>query len=207
MDRATFGLDELEPRRLLADASGIVKIEWRGQEIEMRQGEWIVALTRPDPTYDEDTERWTYDLVPSRSTTPTESLDSALDAAKEIGVEFKKYLGLEDLFLVKVPDDVSYQQLLAVIDDVPGFEYMEPNGIMRSGDMTGVPRVSPEEETTPTPEASEPDVTEAQEQAAPSTFVMPSKTFSDDRVGSGVWAALDAGGDDDLLNKEHDPLH
>ncbi|HEV2295352.1 MAG TPA: hypothetical protein VGR35_15985 [Tepidisphaeraceae bacterium] len=159
----------------------------------MVQGEWIVALTRPDDTFNEETGRWEFNVIHNRGTTPSESLAPALEAALEMGIKFKGYIGSEDAFVVKVPDGMSYQQLLDVMDDLPEFQYVEPNGIMRGAALPFLPDVPPEEAKTEEPIADKPDVTN---QPAVNRFVMPARSaFSQDRIGSTT--ALDADDDDD----------
>jgi hypothetical protein len=184
-------------RRLLftaVAASEIVSIEWGGQQIEMVRGKWIVGLIDPGSTYDDQSGHWTFHGVFSRDTNPTPSLDAALDSAEAIGVEFGRYLGSEDAFLITVPDGVTYEQLLDALDDIPDFRYVEPNGIMRA---------MPVGEVNPTAPAADEPATRAQEPTEPGEFAMSPDSFGKDEVrdGSSTWDAFNAGDGDDLLSE------
>jgi hypothetical protein len=148
---AIFALEPLEARRVMSDAAAIVSIDWQGQTIQMVQGEWIVSLTYPGSSIDEETGELVFNGVSSYSTTANPALDSALAEARNLGIEFERYLGSETFFLVKVPDAVSFDELNDALQHVPEFQVVEPNAV---GSFDGVAPSNGEDYTWP--EVSQP---------------------------------------------------
>lgn len=53
-----------------------------------------------------------------------------------LGVRFDRYLGVEYMFSIKTPTNVSYEQLRVSLATLPGFQYVEPNGVVHIATTT-----------------------------------------------------------------------
>ena len=114
---ASKGFERLEGRRLFS-AGGldnpVVLLDWKGQTTEAEAGEFILSLsgkTRMMSGRDEAGQ--------------VSALRRALRSAA--GVTIEEHLGRAGQFLLDVPQDRPYEDVLASVQKLPGFEYLEPN--------------------------------------------------------------------------------
>ncbi|HZL91929.1 MAG TPA: S8 family serine peptidase [Pirellulaceae bacterium] len=111
-------LEQLEDRALLhaaagtdaADAGAIGHINWHGQSAHVVKGEWIAR----------------FDGVSGTPTAQVATLNRQL-AGSSIHIQASRHLGLDGMVLIKAPSALSYHDLAGVLDDVPGFRYVQPN--------------------------------------------------------------------------------
>ena len=114
---ACQGFERLEGRRLFSTGgldNPVVALDWNGQTTQAEAGEFILSLsgkTRLTGGRDEAGQ--------------VSALQRALrDAA---GVTVEEHLGRAGQFLLDVPQDRPYEDVLASVKRLPGFEYLEPN--------------------------------------------------------------------------------
>jgi hypothetical protein len=119
-------IEHLEGRRLFA--ADIVPVEWKGQTIEARAGEWIVGLNRPEPIFDAEEGVVKSNVQYTRAKHAPE-LQGNLDRLG-LGLKFEQYLGAAHSFLVNAPPNLLYEQLAGALSNLVGFEFVEPNGMI-----------------------------------------------------------------------------
>ncbi|MGL6076184.1 MAG: FG-GAP repeat domain-containing protein [Fimbriiglobus sp.] len=90
---------------------GTERIIWKGQEITVRSGEWLLRVDGVTGTPDEQV-----------STIQTRLDDAGLTQIKAI-----RYLGIDGLVQVKV-DGIPVDQVEQRLTVLPGYSYIEPNG-------------------------------------------------------------------------------
>jgi subtilisin family serine protease len=97
----------------------VVTLDWRGSRIEARSGQWILGLGGDS------------DLVKGKAAAAqVQALRHRLgDGGSPAAVE--KQLGRDGQFLLQVPDGLGYEQLLASTRNLPGFQYLEPNAVIK----------------------------------------------------------------------------
>lgn len=118
-----FTLETLEPRVMLAGngETEIIQVQWQGDMIWMRAGEWIVEV---DPTPD-----GARDASRSREL-PIESwLADAMLPLAESGITFRHYLGRANVFGIQAPVDIPIAQLEDALSQIPGFSNVGPNAV------------------------------------------------------------------------------
>jgi subtilisin family serine protease len=111
-------LEQLESRAMLhaaagtdaADEGAIGHIQWHGQGAHVVKGEWIAR----------------FDGVSGTPTAQVATLNRQF-AGSSIHIQANRHLGLDGMVLIKAPGALSYQELVGVLDDVPGFRYVQPN--------------------------------------------------------------------------------
>lgn len=112
------------------DALGLVTLNWKGQDVYAKAGEWIVKLDRGgfepirytpggEPIFN-PTLRGTID------TTPRPEHQRFFETAGP-EVTFGQYLGAPDYLLVKAPPALGLEQLQGALRNLPDFSYAEPN--------------------------------------------------------------------------------
>lgn len=114
--------ESLEPRRLLSGGGlDIAQVEFNGRTVEAVAGEWIVSLDaspigadKKARTHEQPVEPW---------------LEQALAPLGILGIDFDSYLGLDTVFSVKVPVNLTHAALQTALGALPGFKAVEPNGI------------------------------------------------------------------------------
>ena len=117
---ATF--EVLEDRRLMSAAltspQPVVAMDWKGQQIEARSGEWILGLSgKTDLMRDK--------IAPAQ----VRALQRRL-GGEGGGVRVEQQLGRTGQFLLQVPDSVGYDRALASAKTLPGFEFSSWNGFL-----------------------------------------------------------------------------
>jgi subtilisin family serine protease len=109
----------------------ITKLQWQGKAVDVRAGEWIVGLTPPKSLVDPTTGQIKSNAVRNYGAAPSAAIKGALRAAEAIGGKFGKYLGSEDVFQITAPLTMGAEQISALLAALPGFRYIEPNGVGR----------------------------------------------------------------------------
>jgi subtilisin family serine protease len=133
---STSIVEQLEMRRLLSSVTppaigDLIKMDYNGQQIDARAGEWIVGLSHPaiHDAAGNVVVKHTFDTKPVEDALP------GLDAS-QLGIQFDRYLGVDYLFSVTAPTTVSYDQLHTALGALPGFQFVEPNGVMHYASTT-----------------------------------------------------------------------
>src|SRR4051794_4416663 len=141
--------ESLEDRRLLSAGHPVVSMDWHGHRADAEAGQFILSLDpaagvvdgRPGPAQVAAGER-------------------ALDARKA-GITVEKCLGRDGEFLLDAPLSMAYEQVLASVKSVSGFDFLEPNLVLRLENTPNDPLASYEyalNNTGTTPQgASKPD--------------------------------------------------
>ena len=123
--------EALEDRRLLSAAlptvasadtaapvEHVVTLDWKGQAIEARKGEWILGLSGKT------------DLMRGRQApAQVRALQRRL-GGDGAAVRVQEQLGQSGQFLLQVPESLGYDDVLASAKPLPGFEYLEPNAVL-----------------------------------------------------------------------------
>jgi hypothetical protein len=120
--RHSSRFETLETRRHLSAAAldnPVVALEWHGQQTRAEAGEYILSL---DPSAR---------LVNGRAASrQVAALQNVLDQ-KLAGVRVEEYLGRSGEFLLDAPADTGYDQVLAAVKPLKGFEFLEPNFVLQ----------------------------------------------------------------------------
>jgi subtilisin family serine protease len=116
--------EALESRRLLsggAPDNPVVSMDWHGRRVKAEAGEYILALSP------------TARLVHGRSAdVQVAGLRRALSGrAGAEGFAVEEYLGRPGQFLLDVPQGRGYDDVLAAVKALKGFEYVEPNFVLQ----------------------------------------------------------------------------
>ena len=109
-------LEQLEDRALLHAASGIDTdgaighMQWHGETVHVKKGEWIAK----------------FDGI---SGNPGAQVRALNDLLKDSPLKLKadKQLGQDGVILIKGSTDLGFQEVVAALDDLPGFRLAEPN--------------------------------------------------------------------------------
>jgi hypothetical protein len=118
-----FGnFEALEGRRLMSVGTldnAVVDVDWHGEQVRAESGEYILSL---DPSAR---------LVNGRAATrQVAALQNVLDL-KAAGVRVEEYLGRPGEFLLDAPQGTGYEQVLAAVKPLKGFEFLEPNFVFQ----------------------------------------------------------------------------
>ena len=114
--------ESLETRRLLSGTAldnPVVALDWHGRQVQAEAGEYILGL---DPTA-----RMVNGRAASRQVA---ALQRVLDQDAK-GVRVEEYLGSAGQFLLDAPQDLVFDEVLASVQSLKGFEYLEPNFVFR----------------------------------------------------------------------------
>jgi subtilisin family serine protease len=102
-----------------ARAKSVETIDWKGTSIEAWSGEWILGLSGDS------------DVVRGRQApAQVQALQRRLGAGGSPAV-VEKQLGRAGQYLLRVPDSVAFEQVLAATRKLRGFEYLEPNAVLK----------------------------------------------------------------------------
>jgi hypothetical protein len=100
----------------------VVTLDWKGHQVEAKGGEWILGLSPKA------------DLVRGkRAAAQVRAVERRLGAAGAAGASSRveEQLGRSGQFLLSVPQSLGYEQVLASVKNLPGFQYLEPNAVLR----------------------------------------------------------------------------
>jgi subtilisin family serine protease len=110
--------ESLEDRRLLS-TSPLVSLDWNGQSVQARSGEWILGLDAKSG------------LVRGKADSAQIKAVERRLSTNDSPAQVEEYLGAPGQFLLDVPQSVSYDQVLTTTKQLPGFQYLEPNSVLQ----------------------------------------------------------------------------
>lgn len=108
---------------------GWVSMEWQGQLVYAKAGEWIVGLERPQPTFGPSGELIDLNIEWAGPNTPPDPELQRYLQESDVDITFGGYAGSRDIFLVRTPESVTYEQLAAALAGLPKFSHVGPNAI------------------------------------------------------------------------------
>src|SRR5690606_12184192 len=95
---------------------------------QARAGEWIVSLEEPGLVRDTDGTIVSTDRVPSFASTPSARTAAAFGRLDGTGIQFKRYLGAEHIFLISAPKNLTFEQVRQTVASIPDIVSVTPNG-------------------------------------------------------------------------------
>ena len=110
------------------DANGISSMTWQGKQTYVRKGEWIVSLETPEPTYGPDGELISLNVKWAGRDRRAPEIQAVLDKTGS-GLNFERYLGSEDVFLVTAPAQVTGNEVSTALRALNGVQQVSPNVI------------------------------------------------------------------------------
>ena len=111
--------EALEHRQLMSVAPAAFEtLEFNGRSQQVAHGEWILGV---NPKASE---------VRGRSAAAQVDKIDRMIQRRGGNVEVTKQLGRDGQYLLKLPDSVSHDDLLKSVRKLPGFRYLQPNGVL-----------------------------------------------------------------------------
>jgi len=122
-----FALECVEDRLLLSASSLIQEINWLGTEQEAFSGHWILSL-----------DGWSGGL--SEQQQSLEEQFAALGLSSQLSVD--THLGADGLFRIDTAPQLQYDDVLATVSNLAGFEYLEPDFVLEIAAVPSDPEFS-----------------------------------------------------------------
>ena len=116
MGRHVMRLDALEPRALLStsvhyvDGAAVATVAWRGHEVEVYAGRWVVQLDDFGGTLPDQQAR-----------------AARMVSQKSRAFAVAHHLGADGLFLVSAPPTMDVNDAMSFFESLPGYRYAEPD--------------------------------------------------------------------------------
>jgi subtilisin family serine protease len=114
-----------------------VEMQWQGEKIYAKQGEWILTFTHKAAEFNDRGELVDLNIEFAGPSTPGRGMQRRLDEVAP-GVRFERYIGVKHEVLIKVPAGMGAERLQHTLSRLPGFEGVQPNAA-----LTWLPTLTP----------------------------------------------------------------